>query len=466
MRVLGLSLVPFLLSSALAQDDLDFDFAGCSKADAPQKCSETIDGVVPVTPGRAYWSTIACKDCPYAETRNAEDDGKPETRVTHGDQELFFNVTLANDTRSLYLNGKKIFPLLATIPSPPHIAVPLLHPGVSYTNLSAAAACSDPTCTGKISSDCTEWCALPLARMFADFSYSAHIQREEADAGIRYWDVVFDPVGGRSAVASASTPAWKLDDPDRKALHIVVAGQLVRGKTIKKHNSQDGGLFGSSSDGEDYDLEIAKVEHVMRRFEFASPSLGFFGTIRRFFGGDVWKAEGELVYLSDEWSVWGKKGTLRNWVGRVFHSTFVGLVFIILGSIVGGFIALRIVHSLWLFAKQQSGLARWKGIDAVYSQLNQDRSDDDDDHWDEQGQWSEHGQWSEQTPWTSRAHFTDRSPATTPSTTSTADFRSDYRDSFDSAPRASSAWQAERMKPLPTKPLPEKPLPSEPLIDT
>ncbi|KAJ8116831.1 hypothetical protein OPT61_g1829 [Boeremia exigua] len=440
MRVLGLSFFALLFSSAIAQDD--FEFAGCSGESADlEKCAQKIDSVVEVTPGISYFSKIACKDCPYAETWNEDsDDGKPETRVTHGDQELFFNVTLANDTRSLFLNGKKIFPLLNTIPNPPHVAVSLLHPDFSYQNLTAATTCSNPTCTGKISADCTQWCQnLPLDRMFADYSYSAHIQREEADAGIRYWEVVFDPVGGRSvpvAGSSVSSAPWKLDDPDRKALHIVVAGQLVRGKTIKKHNSQDGGLFGSSSDGEDYDLEIAKVEQVMRRFEFASPKLGFFGTIRRFFGGDVWKEEGELVYLSDEWSVWGKKGTLRNWVGEVFHSTFVGLIFIIIGSIVGGFIALRIIHSLWLFAKQQSGLARWKGIDAVYSQLNQDRLGDEE-QWDERDGSSEGG------------------------------YRSDYRDSYDEGPsRASSSWHEERMKPLPTKPLPEKPLPQEPLIDT
>ena len=92
-------------------------------------------------------------------------------------------MTLANNTRSLYLNGEKIFPALPTIPIPPQIPVAVLHPDFSYENLTSATTCSNPTCTGKISADCTEWCqTLPLDRMLADYSYSAHIQREEADA--------------------------------------------------------------------------------------------------------------------------------------------------------------------------------------------------------------------------------------------------------------------------------------------
>ena len=346
-------------------------------------------------------------------------------------------MTLANNTRSLYLNGEKIFPALPTIPIPPQIPVAVLHPDFSYKNLTSATTCSNPTCTGKISADCTEWCqTLPLGRMFADYSYSAHIQREEADADIRIWDIIFDPVGGRSADSSGAAVPWKFDDPERKSLHIVVAGQAIRGHIVSPHNSHDGGLFGSVGPGEEYELEITKVEQVMRRFEFAPAGLGFFGSIRRFFGGDVWKEEGELVFLSSEWSAWGMKGTLRNWVGNVFHSNFVGLVFIIIGSVVGGFLTLRIVQGIWLWAKQQSGLARWKGIDAVYSLLNNDGPADEE-------------QWEER----------DASFA--------SDYRGDYRDSYEEgSSRTSMGWHEERMKPLLTKPLPEKPLPQEPLIDT
>lgn len=347
------------------------------------------------------------------------------------------NVTLSNDTRSILLNGKKIFPALNTIPNPPHISVESLHPDFSYKNLFAATSCSDPTCNGReISQDCSEWCLnLPLGRASLDYSYSAHVQKEEPDANIRFWEIVFDPVGGRSLPAAGmsgvSTP-WEFDDPERKSLLIVVAGQPVKpGHKVKPHNSQDGGLFGSVDGGEVYELEITKVEQVMRRFNFATPRLSIWGKIRRFFGGDVWKEEGELVYLSEEWGVWGKKGTLRNLVGDVFHSNFVGLFFIVIGSIIGGFIALRIFQSLYLLIKQQSGLARWEGIDAVYSQLNQDRSTDE-----EVGMLR-------------------------------GDYRGDYRDSYDEGgSRASMGWTEERMKPLPTKPLPEKPLPQEPLIDT
>lgn len=135
--MLGLSLVSFVVSGAVAEG---FDFSKCGGEDADVgKCARKMDEVVEVTSGVSYLTKIACKDCPYAETWNEDsDDGKPESRMTHGDQELvssiprrlplqarltgtqFFNVTLANDTRSVLLNGKKIFPTLATIPSPPH----------------------------------------------------------------------------------------------------------------------------------------------------------------------------------------------------------------------------------------------------------------------------------------------------------------------------------------------------------
>lgn len=467
MRFFGLPLASLFLSVVAAQDD--FDFSDCSKDADVEKCTQKIDTVVEVAPSTSYFTKIACKDCPYAETWNEDsDDGKPESRITHGDQELvsaalcqqsggaflrckdaeltilcpqFFNITLADDTRSILVNGKKIFPTLNTIPNPPHISVQSLHPDFSYTNLTYATQCENPTCevskeSRKISSGCTEWCqTLPLGRALVDYSYAAHIQKEEADAKIKYWEIVFDPVGGRNmpiAGASGVSVPWKFDDPDRKSVLIVVAGQPIKpgNRKPRPHNEDTGGLF---EDGnlvsEEYEFSITSVSQVARRFEFETPALGFFGKIRRFFGGDVWKTEGELVYLSEEWGVWGKKGTLRNWVGEVFHSSFLGLFFIVIGSIVGGFLLLRIVHSLWLFAKQQSGLARWKGIDAVYSQLNQPE--------DEEG-----------------GEFRN-------------DWTGDYRDSYEEGPsRASMGWHEERMKPLPTKPLPEKPLPQEPLIDT
>jgi hypothetical protein len=434
MRVSGLPLVSFLLSAVAAQDE--FDFSNCNQEGADvEKCAQQIDSVVAVTPGASYFTKIACKDCPYAETFEEDPDKEiPKRRITHGDQELFFNVTLANDTRSILLNGKRIFPTLTTIPTPPQISVELLRPDFSYNNLTSATTCSNPTCSGaKISPDCTAWCQeLPLGRLLVDYEYAAHVQKEEPDANIRFWEIVFDPVGGRSlppAGRSGASSVWQFDDPERKSILIVVAGQPVKRGHRKPVKHEDDGLFGSVGGDEEYELEITKVEQVMRRFNFSTPRLTIWGKIRRFFGADVWKTEGELVYLSEDWGVWGKKGTLRNLVGQVFHSNFVGLFFIIIGSIVGGFIALRVIHSLYGLIKQQSGLARWEGIDAVYSQLNQDRSGDEED----------------------------------------VMFRGDYRDSFEEGgSRRSLGYHDERssMKPLPTKPLPEKPLPQEPLIDT
>lgn len=88
MRVLGLSFASLLVSAAAAQDD--FDFSSCSNEDAAaDQCAQKIDTVVEVAAGQQYFSKIACKDCPYAETFNLDaDDGQPESRITHGDQEL------------------------------------------------------------------------------------------------------------------------------------------------------------------------------------------------------------------------------------------------------------------------------------------------------------------------------------------------------------------------------------------
>lgn len=91
MRVLGLSLVSFVVSGAVADG---FDFSKCGGEDADVgKCARKMDEVVEVTSGVSYLTKIACKDCPYAETWNEDsDDGKPESRMTHGDQELVSSI--------------------------------------------------------------------------------------------------------------------------------------------------------------------------------------------------------------------------------------------------------------------------------------------------------------------------------------------------------------------------------------
>lgn len=87
MRVLG-PLVSLLVSSVIAGED--FSFADCSKEGADvEKCAQKMDSVVEVAPGASYLSKIACKDCSYVETWKYDSgNGKPESKVTHGDQEL------------------------------------------------------------------------------------------------------------------------------------------------------------------------------------------------------------------------------------------------------------------------------------------------------------------------------------------------------------------------------------------
>lgn len=95
MRVLGLPLISFLLSSVVAYDE--FGFTDCQKQEAvAEKCAQKIDNVIALTPGTSYFSKISCKDCPYVETWNeGSDDGAPVSRIAHGDQELVSNSILS-----------------------------------------------------------------------------------------------------------------------------------------------------------------------------------------------------------------------------------------------------------------------------------------------------------------------------------------------------------------------------------
>lgn len=74
------------------------------------------------------------------------------------------------------------------------------------------------------------------------------MQKEEPDANIRFWEIVFDPVGGRSlppAGRSGASSVWQFDDPERKSILIVVAGQPVKRGHRKPVKHEDDGLFGS-----------------------------------------------------------------------------------------------------------------------------------------------------------------------------------------------------------------------------
>jgi predicted nucleic-acid-binding Zn-ribbon protein len=92
MRVLGLPLVSLFLSCAVARD---FDFEGCNNTSDEEKqksCAQPIDSVIAVTPGVSYFTKIACKDCPYAETyRENPNVDTSGSRIAHGDQELVSN---------------------------------------------------------------------------------------------------------------------------------------------------------------------------------------------------------------------------------------------------------------------------------------------------------------------------------------------------------------------------------------
>jgi hypothetical protein len=330
------------------------------------------------------------------------------------------------------LNHAPFFPQLPTVPTPPVLHVPALRPSFSYRNLSFALACHEPVCepvstwdrhTYSKDEDCAAWCSdLQLGTVPIDYLYTTG--GEDNGERLRYWEFNLDAIGrGDGYLKDAK---WGFDSDLQKMLKVVVEGtELKKGGPAIGQDT----LFSPFDQREKaYEYRIADVKLVDRGYKFPSQRpLTFFRSISRFFGRDVWEAPGRLVYISKEWGLYGKEGTLHAMFGDFIHWHSWYLVGIIVGSVLGGALVIYGSFKFVIWIQQQRELMKWDGMDDVWDKLRREREEEENallhghyrDEPDEEG--------------------SPRPPR--------------YTDDLDT------------MKPLPKKPLPEKPLPAVPLID-
>jgi hypothetical protein len=350
------------------------------------------------------------------------------TQLTSGALLQLFNITLSHDKRNILLNHEPFFPRLPTVPTPPMIHVPELRPNFSYRNLSFALACHDPFCRPESaytphSEECAAWCSeLQLGTVPIDYLYvtkGTEYNGSRTDAGVRYWEFNVDAIG--RGAGYLKDPKLAFDN----ALVVVEGTELKKGRPAAGQDT----LFSPFDQQErSYEYRIADVELVERAFKFpAQKPLTLFQRISRFFGKDVWEAQGRLVYIRDEWALYGKQGTLRSAFGDFMHWQSWSLVGIVVSSLIGGFFVLYGMYRFFIWIQQQRELMKWDGMDDVWDKLRREREEEENALLD--------GRYRDEP----EEGYSPRPPR--------------YTDDLDT------------MKPLPKKPLPEKPLPAVPLID-
>jgi hypothetical protein len=339
-----------------------------------------------------------------------------------------FNVELANDKRTIFLNNQPFFPKLPTIPTPPQITVPQVRTNFSNRDLSYALECDNLVCRRDLptkKASCDEWCwyiqldAIPVDYLYTtkDTKYNGNDTVAEAE----YWEFNMKAIGGFAG--RLKEPEWGFDKRNQKMLKVVVEGTALE---IEKPKKGQDSLFSPPSEEEKtYDYRIVDVKLVDREYNFpARKPLSFHQKISRFFGNDVWDGKGQLVYIREEWDVYGKVGTLRNFFGYFINWQFWDLVAIIVPSVLAGLLALYGFYRLFFWIQEQRELMKWDGMEDVWDKLRREREEEE---------------------------------------SALLDGR--YRDEPEEGGSPRPPQYTDTMKPLPAKPLPDKPLPDVPLID-
>ncbi|KAF2642290.1 hypothetical protein P280DRAFT_396528 [Massarina eburnea CBS 473.64] len=422
LPLFGLSLTsilfPFVVASVY---DLPLDCAG-RKGENNKECQEPLkNAVTNVIPGRFYVARLPCLDCP---TVNSEGTGEEMV-----ENELFFNVSLSKDIRTLYLNDAPIFPNFATVPTPTRIAAPQIAPGLSRADLDNVVDCAREVCADEFCSCINSDYGWYLGKANVDFDYYSY-QLESTDTEAEKWEITFDVIGGWDNLASDAV--WKANNTSQHMLRIVVEGQEIEEGYPGDKSTGGGSLFENPETEEPiYEYTITRVDLAKRTHTFpASPQrLGVAGSLRRFFGLDIIRSDGHIIYLQSEWDSYGKKGSLRNHIGTIVHDWPWTGIFVIFGSTIGGILVLSLACKLFFVVKEQHELARWDGIDTVWANLRRaSESRDEED-----------------------VRLLSREER--------------YRDSVGEGSYRDEPDDVQTNKPLPGKPLPEKPLPAVPLID-
>lgn len=325
-----------------------------------------------------------------------------------------FNISRSRNRNYVLLNGKQIFPTLATSPHPPVIFTAQVAPNYTRVNLDDSIACSEEVCRD-FGGRC--WCIEPsLGVVLLDYDYSAKQLDWDSRTLVEKWEVTFDALGD---------PVVAFNRSDQLMLRITVEGRKRMTESVQTEAS----LFEPAKSVFEikYDLKIASVELVKRSYTF--PSRGprtVWAKVRHFFGCDIVGEDGHIVYRDAEWDAYGQYGTLKNEFGKIVHDWPWDIVFIVIGSVLGGALVLYAIYRLALLVMQQRELARWDGMDAVWERLREERSDEDEGDGLLEG---------------------------------------GYRDYADDDTLYGYTDEVIANKPLPAKPLPEKPLPAIPLID-
>jgi hypothetical protein len=268
-----------------------------------------------------------------------------------------------------------------------------------------------------------------MAQANLDFDYYPHWLESHPETKTEKWEITFDVIAGHDELHNADV--WRANNTEQYMLRVVVQGTEVEGERYAGEKDLQAGssLFGLIEASEKvYEYELASVDLVERTYIFPAPqSLGLKGTLRRFFGRDIVSKNGHIIYLRSEWGNYGKKGSLRQYLGVFIHDWPWDTVAIIFGGSVATMLAIWFACKLFWLVKEQRELARWDGMDTVWENIRRDGDAGVEEDGLLEGAYR------------------------------------DEPDDEDSPPRYTDEVQTN--KPLPSKPLPEKPLPAVPLID-
>ena len=343
-----------------------------------------------------------------------------------------FNVSLSYDNRTLLFDEQPILPSLTTSPHPPRIVARQIDPEFTRADLDKMIQCTrEPCANGEKTCSCMQQpeskAYMPQANI--DYDYYAYWVESNSETQMEKWEITVDAIAGYTGNPSERT--WVANNTRQNMMKIVVQGKEVEGERYAGEKDLQAGssLFGLIEESQRvYEYEILSVDLADRTYIFPTTgSLGFRGTLRRFFGRDIVSKNGHVVYLRSEWGNYGKLGSLRQYLGVFVHDWPWDVVAIILGVAAATVLGLWFAWKLFWVVKEQRELARWDGMDTVWENIRRDG----DGRLDEEDGLLEGG----------------------------------YRDEpdEDNPPRYTDEVQTN--KPLPSKPLPEKPLPAVPLID-
>jgi len=453
MRSFGLvSLLFFFLSAVEASPELSLDCAGRND-EGDEACRQPMKAVTTVDPGSYYMAKLPCPECTVQEFHG---EGENRTyKLVHKDNDLvrrppfppdpanriakqLFNISLTRDHRTLLLNGKPIFPSLSTNPHPPEIFTAQVPPSFSRADLENTLACARKPCQiGDANCQCVE---STISNVELDFDYYSKWLESHPETQTEKWEVVFDAIGGTNGPPKESGRVFGSDE--QSVLRIIIQGKELDGERYPgEQDLQSASTLFDNNRGVEvlYEYELASVEFMERRSPVPRVAeLGFWGKIRRFFGNDLVRENGHIVYFAEEWGGYGKEGSFRQGIGIVIHEWPWATIFQIAGFVVLGILGLWFAWWLFFAVKSQRELARWDGMDQVWARMRRDGGDEDAQLLAER--------------------YRDESFSDRPSGDE------GYRDELGDRPPSYSD-EIQTNKPLPNKPLPEKPLPAVPLID-